>query len=101
MSGWVDAGASTTDDAIDPPVAVALEPAQPPVAPTPDPLHEGGITRAEALDDEPLTGGRNGAAAGFGSVATSTPLTPHRATAPRPLNALSARVLRVTARRSE
>jgi hypothetical protein len=100
MSGCVDAGASTTDDAIDPPVAVVLEPAHPPVA-TPDPPHEGGITSAEALDDEPLTGGRNGAAAGLGSVATSTPLTPHRATAPMPLNALSARVLRVTARRSE
>ena len=27
MSGCVDAGASTTDDAIDPPVEVALEPA--------------------------------------------------------------------------
>lgn len=73
---------------------------EPPVA-APDPLHEGGITSAEALDGEPLTGGRNGAAAGFGSVATSTPLTPHRATAPMPLNTLRARVLRVTAKRSE
>jgi hypothetical protein len=34
-------------------------------------------------------------------VATSTPLTPHRATAPMPLNTLRARVLRVTAKRSE
>lgn len=73
---------------------------EPPVA-TLAPPHEGGITSADALDDALLTGGRNGAVAGLGSLATSTPLALHTATAPTALNALNARVLRVTARRSE
>src|SRR5450631_2059629 len=71
-----------------------------PPAPTSGPSHEGGMTNAAVLDDVPLTGGRRGAVAGFGSVATSTPLTPQTATAPTPLIALRARVLRVIARAS-
>jgi hypothetical protein len=53
MSVCVEGGTSTTDGAIDP-----------------------------LADDVPLTGGRRGAAAGLGSVATSTSLTPQTATAP-------------------
>lgn len=50
------------------------------------------MTSAVALVDEPLNEGRNGAPAGFGSVATRTPLTPQTATALTPLMILSARV---------
>ena len=53
LSVCVEGGTSTTDGAIDP-----------------------------LADDVPLTGGRRGAAAGLGSVATSTSLTPQTATAP-------------------
>ncbi len=68
---------------------------------SPEASHDCGIEDCDGTVPCPPTGGRSGAEAGFGSMATRTPLTAHTATAPAPLITLSARVLSVTARRFE